>query len=213
MDRRVDRKRRTKYRTKYAYGKCKSKPPVGKTKQSAAIESDEPSTASPPSYVSSEADTCSLPMLGSEAYVAGPSTSRDIAVRFECDRSLVSVAADDDVVPALRNDGESTAGSEAYDPGPSTSRGITVRCEREKSFARRRTTTWCQLSRMSAIVWLSESAPFKYTWNLVSCPRKAPRSKPAVSAMHFARCRQRSGSSGSRSKRSKHRQQKRMSSP
>ncbi|KAL3178747.1 hypothetical protein MRX96_009427 [Rhipicephalus microplus] len=134
MDRRVDRKRRTKHRTKYAYGKRKRKPPVGKTKQSAAIESDEPSTASPPSYVSSEADTCSLPMLGSEAYDAGPSTSRDIAVRFECDRSLVSVAADDDVVPALWNDGESTAGSEAYDPGPSTSRGITVRCEREKSF-------------------------------------------------------------------------------
>ncbi|KAL3178103.1 hypothetical protein MRX96_038632 [Rhipicephalus microplus] len=122
------------YRTKYAYGKRERKPPVGKTKQSAAIESNEPSTASPPSYVSSEADTCSLPMLGSEAYDAGPSTSRDIAVRFECDRSLVSVAADDDVVPALRNDGESTAGSEAYDPGPSTSRGITVRCEREKSF-------------------------------------------------------------------------------
>lgn len=134
MDRRVDRKRRTKYRTKYAYGKRKRKPPVGKTKQSAAIESDEPSTASPPSYVSSEADTCSLPMLGSEAYDAGPSTSRDVAVRPERERSFVFAAAGDDAVPAVQSDGESTPGSDTEDPGPSTSRGITVRCEREKSF-------------------------------------------------------------------------------
>ncbi|KAL1481845.1 hypothetical protein MTO96_034160 [Rhipicephalus appendiculatus] len=134
MDRRADRKRRTKYWTKHAYGKRKRKPPVRKTKRSAAIESDEPRTASPPSQVSSEADTCSLPMLGSEAYDAGPSTSRDITVQFERDRSLVSVAADDYAVPALRNDGESTAGSEAYDPGPSTSRDIAVRLERESSF-------------------------------------------------------------------------------
>ncbi|KAH8018377.1 hypothetical protein HPB51_003662 [Rhipicephalus microplus] len=134
MDRRVDRKRRTRYRTKYAYGKRKRKPPVGKTKQSAAIESDEPSTASPPSYVSSEADTCSLPMLGSEAYDAGPSTSRDVAVRPERERSFVFAAAGDDAVPAVQSDGESTPGRDTEDPGPSTSRGITVRCEREKSF-------------------------------------------------------------------------------
>ncbi|KAL3221088.1 hypothetical protein MRX96_029645 [Rhipicephalus microplus] len=134
MDRRVDRKRRTKYRTKYAYGKRKRKPPVGKTKQSAAIESDEPSTASPPSYVSSEADTCSLPMLGSEAYDAGPSTRREVAVRPERERSFVFAAAGDDAVPAVQSDGESTPGSDTEDPGPSTSRGITVRCEREKSF-------------------------------------------------------------------------------
>ncbi|KAH8028025.1 hypothetical protein HPB51_012611 [Rhipicephalus microplus] len=208
MDRRVDRKRRTKY----AYGKRKRKPPpVGKTKQSAAIESDEPSTASPPSYVSSEADTCSLPMLGSEAYDAGPSTSRDVAVRPEVSFSLrrvtmrcrlFKVTVNRRLAVTLKTRGHQLAAASRC--------GVNAR---KVSFSRRRTTTWCQLSRMSAIVCLSGSAPFKYTWNLVSCSRKAPRSKPAVSAMHFARCRQRSGSSGSRSKRSKHRQQKRMSSP
>ncbi|KAL3229420.1 hypothetical protein MRX96_023604 [Rhipicephalus microplus] len=73
--------------------------------------------------------------FGSEAYDAGPSTSRDVAVRPERERSFVFAAAGDDAVPAVQSDGESTPGSDTEDPGPSTSRGITVRCEREKSFA------------------------------------------------------------------------------
>ncbi|KAH8037097.1 hypothetical protein HPB51_008521 [Rhipicephalus microplus] len=188
MDRHAGQKRRTKYRTKYGYGKCERKPPVWKTKRSAAIDSDKLRTASLPSHVSSETDTCSMPLLGSEAYYAEPLTSHDIAAGFERDRRLVSMAADDNIVPAHRNDDKSVVGSEAYDPGPSSSRGIAVQCEREKSFflaAANDNVVPRQLSRMSAIVFLSGSALLEYIWNLVSCPWK-----PAVSPKRFARCRQ-----------------------
>ncbi|KAL1483719.1 hypothetical protein MTO96_032993 [Rhipicephalus appendiculatus] len=138
MDRRVDRKRRTKYWTKHSYGKRKRKPPVRKTKRrdiAVRFERDR-------SLVSVAADDDAVPALrndgestaGSEAYDPGPSTSRDNAVQLERERSFVFAAAGDDAVPAVQNDGESMPGSDTEDPGSSTRRGIAERCERERSF-------------------------------------------------------------------------------
>lgn len=152
-----------------------------------------------------------MPLLGSEAYYAEPLTSCNIAAGFERNRRLISVAEDDNIVPALRNDDESMVGSEAITRGRQVA--AVSRCERKRSFnlAAGARTTWCQLSRMSAMVFLSGSALFKYIWNLILCPWKPPINKPEVSGMGFARCRQWSASSGSRSRRSKQWRQKMMS--
>ncbi|XP_077501619.1 uncharacterized protein LOC144112676 [Amblyomma americanum] len=140
----MERRTGQKYRTKYAYGKRKRKPPIPKQKRPAATEPHERRSAPISSHadVSSEA---SLPLesaTSSESGGLAPSASHDIAVQYRPGHSSVFAAASGGAVPVQRDDGEvlpkqkhtvqvhlpseSITGSESVGPAPSTSRDIAV---------------------------------------------------------------------------------------
>ncbi|KAH8032512.1 hypothetical protein HPB51_025965 [Rhipicephalus microplus] len=141
----------------------------------------------------------------SEAYYAEPSTSHHIVAGFERNRRLFPVAADDNIVPAPWNDDETMVGSEAFDPGPSSSRDIAMRCERERSFD----LAEADDNVVPAVQDVGDRLPqrkctvqvhLKPCFVFLEAAWKPPISKPAVPAMRFVRCRQRSTSSGSHSR-------------
>ncbi|XP_077513273.1 uncharacterized protein LOC144124468 [Amblyomma americanum] len=140
----MERRTGQKYRTKYAYGKRKRKPPIPKQKRPAATEPHERRSAPISSHadVSSEA---SLPLesaTSSESGGLAPSASHDITVQYRPGHSSVFAAASGGAVPVQRDDGEvlpkqkhtvqvhlpseSITGSESVGPAPSTSRDIAV---------------------------------------------------------------------------------------